>query len=112
MKKLITSVFLVFGLYSNGSAQVDTCKVDYFNMFNTDSVFNIWGYNDPTYIYLYDEVNKRYKDKVFEIFKTDRFFTHVEAVGGGEYNIIGFHLVTSKGIEFYYTPCEMELMFK
>ena len=112
MKKLITSVFLVFGLYLNGSAQIDTCKVDYFNMFNTDSVFNIWGHSDPTYIYLYDEVKKRYKDKIFEFYGADQFFIHVEGVEGGAYNIVGFHLVNSNGERFNFLPCYMEETFK
>lgn len=110
MKKLITSVFLVFGLYSNSFSQTDTCKVDYYNMFNTDSIVSIWGNSDASYNHFTNCIFKRYQGKLLELYQTNTLYIELE--GENWFKISRFFIYTSERKHVYFTPCQMEELFK
>jgi hypothetical protein len=109
MKKLITSVFLIFGLYSNGSSQIDTCKVDYYNMFNMDSVLieNPY-YGGEIYGYYYNRIFNRYSKVINYLYNTDRLLISRE---GDSFIISNFTLyVESKNEYISVSQCQLEDM--
>lgn len=107
MKKLITSIFLVFGLYSNSFSQVDTCKVDYYNMFNMDSVLieNPY-YGGEIYGYYYNKIFNRYSKVINYLYNTDRLLISREE---NSFVISNFTLyVESKNEYIPVSQCQLE----
>lgn len=110
MKKLITSAFLIFGLYSNGLSQIDTCKIDYFNLLNVDSVYSIYGESDESYLFFSNHIFQRYQNKLLKLYETDQLFIHY--VGDSSFEVSRFHIESPKYGVVYFSVCEMEELFK
>jgi hypothetical protein len=107
MKKLITSVFLIFGLYLNGLSQIDTCKVDYYNMFNMDSVLieNPY-YGGEIKGYYYKKIFNRYSEVINYVYNTDRLLISSEE---NSFIISSFTLyVESKNEYISVSQCQLE----
>lgn len=110
MKKLITNIFLVFGLYLNSFSQADTCNIDYYNMFNTDSIVSIWGESDASYNYFTDCILKRYQDELLEVYQTNTLYIELE--GENWFKISRFFIYTADKKLIYFTPCQIEELVK
>jgi hypothetical protein len=107
MKKLITSVFLIFGLYSNSFSQIDTCKIDYYNIFNMDSVLIENPYHGgEIYGYYYRQIFNRYSKVINYLYDTDRLFISREE---DSFVINSFTLyVESKNEYIPVSQCQLE----
>jgi hypothetical protein len=107
MKKLITSVFLIFGLYSNSFSQVDTCKIDYYNMFNMDSVLVENPYHGgEIYGYYYNKIFNRYSKVINYLYNTGRLLISREE---NSFVISSFTLYLESEKEYIYlTQCQLE----
>jgi hypothetical protein len=109
MKKVIISLLFI-GSCLITKAQSDICKVDYYNMFRTDTVVAIYGNTDQSYLYHSDQIYNRYKDKLREVYGVDELFIHY--VGDSWYDISMFSIERPNGGTVYITPCYMEEHFK
>ena len=109
MKKIIVSLLFI-GSCLVTKAQLDTCNIDYCNMFSMDSIYSKYYGGDEMYGYFSNSIFKRYEVKLREIYNVDQLIISFEDEGW--FKISSFMIESPKYGILYFNPCQMEELLK